>query len=366
MKFEVQREALLPALQALLGVVEKRQTLAVLSNFRVEANESGLRLTATDLEVELVADVEAEVGEAGRTTLPARKLVDIVRNLPEEAVITVSLERDRGVLRSGRSRFTLATLPVDEYPDGESIGETENVTLPQAVLRRLIERTQFSMAQHDVRYYLNGLLLELDNDGTRAVATDGHRLSLAEARDGTGVNDARQVIVPRKGVQELVRLLGDTEEAATVQFGEQHVRVALGNMRLTSKLIDGRFPDYNRVIPKGGDKVVLVDREALRRALSRVYILSNEKYRGVRFQVEGDRLLVASHNPEQEEAEEELEIEYGGERVELGFNANYLMDALGALRSERAKITLTDAQNSGLITAEDDPSAQYVVMPMRL
>lgn len=366
MRLEISRDQLLPLLQPLLAVVEKRQTLAILSNIRVEARDGRLRLTSTDLEVELIAGVEADVQEEGATTVQARKLADIVRHLPDGATLSFALEKDRAVLRSGRSRFALSTLAPEDFPEVESIGPSEDVTLPQGVLRGLIERTQFSMAQHDVRYYLNGLLLELDRTGTRAVATDGHRLALAESAIGADVQEPRQIIVPRKGVHELVRLLADTDEPATVQFGAQHLRAELGAVRLTSKLIEGRFPDYHRVIPQEGDKHVLVERDALRQALSRVYILSNEKYRGVRFAVEGDRLVVGSHNPEQEEAEEELEVEYGGPRVELGFNANYLLEALGAMRTDRTVITLTDAQSSGLLQAEGDDSARYVVMPMRL
>ncbi len=366
MRFEATRETLLGPLQALIGVVERRQTLPVLGNVRVQVDEPGLRLTTTDLEVELVAHVPCAVVATGTTTLPARKWLDICRNLPEGAEVTVALEKERAVLRSGRSRFTLATLPAADFPEVESIGNVEQVTLPRSELRRLIERTHFSMAQHDVRYYLNGLLLELGPQVTRAVATDGHRLALAEVAGGGAVDEARQVIVPRKGIQELLRLLTDVDETTTIEFAENHVRVELGSIRLTSKLIDGRFPDYQRVIPEGGDKKLLVDRQALRQALGRVYILSNEKYRGVRFLAEGDRLSVGSHNPEQEEAEEELEIEYGGPRVEMGFNANYLMDALAAMDADRVEVILTDSNSSGLLYGEGDQTARYVVMPMRI
>ncbi len=366
MRFEATRETLLGPLHSLIGVVERRQTLPVLGNVRVQVEESGLRLTTTDLEVELVAHVPCDVVATGTTTLPARKWLDICRNLPEGATITVAIEKERAVLRSGRSRFTLATLSAAEFPEVESIGEVETVTLPRDQLRQLIERTHFSMAQHDVRYYLNGLLFELSTDGTRTVATDGHRLAIAEAHTGGAIEGSRQVIVPRKGVQELLRLLGDDDDTTTIEFADNHIRVQLGDIRLTSKLIDGRFPDYQRVIPEGGDKRLLVDRQSLRQALSRVYILSNEKYRGVRFQAEDDRLSVGSHNPEQEEAEEELEIEYGGPKIELGFNANYLMDALGAIEADRVEVILTDSNSSGLLYGEGDESARYVVMPMRL
>ncbi len=366
MRFEVQREPLLTALQAIVGVVERRQTLSVLGNIRVEARAQQLQLTATDLEVELVAYLDAETQTEGATTLPARKWLDICRNLPEEAILQVTFEQGRATLRSANSRFSLATLPAEEFPEVESIGATESVAIPRRELRRLIELTHFSMAQHDVRYYLNGLLLELTGSGARAVATDGHRLALAESDTPIAVSQPRQVIVPRKGVQELMRLLDDAEEPAQVAFGDNHIRVSLETVRFTSKLIDGTFPDYNRVIPQGGDKHILVDRQALRQAITRVAILSNEKYRGVRFGVEGDTLRVGSQNPEQEEAEEEVGIEYGGEAVELGFNANYMLDALNAMDTERVHITLTDASSSGLFHGEGVENVRYVIMPMRL
>ncbi|MFP4146304.1 MAG: DNA polymerase III subunit beta [Halorhodospira sp.] len=366
MRFEVQREPLLTALQAIVGVVERRQTLPVLGNIRVEAETGQLRLTSTDLEVELVAHLDVETTSDGAITLPARKWLDICRNLPEGAQLQISCEQGRANLRAGNSRFSLATLPVEEFPEIESIGATEAVELPRGELRRLIECTHFSMAQHDVRYYLNGLLLELTGRGARTVATDGHRLALAEGETPLAVAQPRQVIVPRKGVQELMRLLDDADEPARLELGENHIRVTLNTVRFTSKLIDGVFPDYNRVIPQDGDKHLLVDRQALRQALSRVVILSNEKYRGVRFAAEGETLRIGSHNPEQEEAEEELEIEYGGEAVELGFNANYLLDALGAMDTERVQVTLTDANSSGLLRGEGVEHARYVIMPMRL
>ncbi|MBK5936330.1 DNA polymerase III subunit beta [Halorhodospira sp. 9621] len=366
MRFEVQREPLLAALQSIVGVVERRQTLPVLGNIRVEARPEQLQLTATDLEVELVAYLEAHTQDEGVITLPARKWLDICRNLPEGASISIETNQDRATLRAASSRFSLATLPADEFPEVESIGQTESVDIPRTELRKLIERTHFSMAQHDVRYYLNGLLLELTGSGARAVATDGHRLALAESDSPVSVSQPRQVIVPRKGVQELLRLLDDADESATLEFGTNHVRVTLQSVRFTSKLIDGVFPDYNRVIPQDGDKHVLIDRQYLRQALTRVAILSNEKYRGIRFAVEGDTLRIGSHNPEQEEAEEEVSVDYGGDAVELGFNANYLLDALGALDTERVQVTLTDASSSGLIRGEGLDNARYVVMPMRL
>ena len=367
MRFEIQRETLTAALQAIAGVVERRQTLAVLGNIRVEASgDDTIRLTATDLEVELITWAACSVTASGAITLPARKWLDICRNLPEGATIELAVEGDRATLRAGKSRFSLATLPAEEFPEIDSIGDAEGLELPRVELRRLIERTHFSMAQHDVRYYLNGLLMAVNSRGARAVATDGHRLALAETQVPIELHEPRQVIVPRKGVHEILRLLDEEEEPATVRFGENHIQVQAQGVQLTSKLIDGQFPDYQRVLPSGGEQNLYVERQALRQTLTRVAILSNEKYRGVRLTVEAGRLWVASHNPEQEEAEEELDVEFDGQPVELGFNANYLLDALGAMGTERVHITLTDASSSALLRPEGNDQVRYVIMPMRL
>ncbi len=366
MHFRVARETLLQALQSIIGVVERRQTLAVLGNILVETKPGQLRLTATDLEVELVAEIEADTDSEGKSTLPARKWLDISRNLPEGAELEVRFGESQATITAERGRFSLATLPIDEFPEIDDIAATDTVDIPQRELRRLIEATHFSMAQHDVRYYLNGLLLELTGAMARAVATDGHRLALADSDSNIPVSAPRQVILPRKGVQELLRLLGSGDDPARVEFGSNHLRVTVGGTRFTSKLIDGVYPDYHRVIPQGGDKHVRVDRQTLRQALTRVAILSNEKYRGIRFAAEGDTLRIGSHNPDQEEAEEVLEIDYGGEAVEIGFNANYLLDALAAIDTERVEVTLTDATSSGLVRGEGVENARYVIMPMRL
>ncbi len=366
MHFLIQREPLLSALQAIVGVVERRQTQAVLSNILVATEGTQLRLTTTDLEVELVAYLEATIEEAGETTLPARKWLDICRNLPESATLELTFHGERALLRSGKSRFSLATMSAEEFPQVESIGATEVVNIPSAELRRLVEHTHFSMAQHDVRFYLNGLLFELTGRGARAVATDGHRLALADSDTPIAVDQPKRVIIPRKGVQELQRLLNNNDEPVSLELGDNHLRVTFASIRLTSKLIDGQYPDYTRVIPKGGDKHLAVDRQALRQALTRVAILSNERYRGVRFAVESDTLRIGSQNPDQEEAEEELPIAYDGTPVEVGFNANYLLDALGAIDTEQVELTLTDASSSGVIRGKGTDNAYYVIMPMRL
>jgi DNA polymerase III subunit beta len=366
MKFAIERELLLKPLQAVIGVVERRQTLPVLGNVLVVADSNGVSLTATDLEVELVAHFQVEVTDPGEATLPARKLLDIVRNLPADALIEITADQDRAVVTAARSRFSLATLPAADFPTVEDIGETHPLLLPQKDLRELVERTHFSMAVQDVRYYLNGLLVELEPNALRAVATDGHRLAVAEVAADVRVAETKQVIVPRKGIQELLRLLEVSEEPARVELGTNHIRVALPEIRFTSKLIDGRFPDYQRVIPANADKVLLADRDSLRQALVRASILSNEKYRGVRLCVEPERLRIQSNNPEQEEAEEEMAVEYREEPLEIGFNASYMLDALNAIHSELVEIALTDANSSCLVRAPGDHSCRYVIMPMRL
>ncbi len=366
MRFLVQRETLLKPMQMVSGVVERRQTLPILSNVLLEVSARGVALTATDLEVELVAHTPLDGTEGGKATLPARKFMDICRALPENAMIELKIEGDRAVLKSGRSRFVLATLPASEFPNVEEIRTTLSFSVAQNCLKQLIEQTQFAMAQQDVRYYLNGLLLELAPNELRAVATDGHRLAYAQLEAAIDVEENQQIIVPRKGVGELARLLDDVETPVKVQVGTNHIRVITENVVFTSKLIDGRFPDYHRVIPQAADKVVTSDRETIRQALVRTSILTNEKYRSIRLQLEPNTLRVLAHNPEQEEAEEEMAVEYDGTSLEIGFNATYILDALSAVTGENIELRLSDANSCCLIQAQGNPDCKYVVMPMRL
>ncbi|HFD79309.1 MAG TPA: DNA polymerase III subunit beta [Gammaproteobacteria bacterium] len=366
MKFTIDRESLLKPLQQVIGVVERRQTLPVLGNLLIKAGQDGLKITATDLEVEIQAQAAVDIEEGGEITLPARKLIDICKALPENASIVLELKDQKAQIRSGRSRFTLSTLPAADFPVVDKISSDCRFSMPQDRLKELIERTQFSMAQQDVRYYLNGLMLEIGPDLLRAVATDGHRLALCDTAIDVAVQDARQVIVPRKGVQELQRLLEDSDTPVELEIGTNHIRIRSPEVCFTSKLVDGRFPDYERVVPRGGDKVVLADRELLRQALSRTSILSNEKYRGIRLTISKNILKIQSHNPEQEEADEELEVEYPGAPLEIGFNVTYLLDVLSAIRSEQVEIILSDSNSSCLMRQPDTDRCRYVVMPMRL
>jgi DNA polymerase III subunit beta len=365
MKFSASREQFLGPLQSVIGVVERRQTMPVLSNVLIAARNNKLSITGTDLEVELVAAAEVNVQQPGEITVPGRKLLDICRALPEKTNITFTTEGDRVSMRAGKSRFTLSSLPAGEFPVVDEINAQQTLVLSQGDFRRLIDKTQFSMAQQDVRYYLNGLLLETDGKTLRAVATDGHRLALCEASMESKAKTNQQVIVPRKGVLELQRILGG-DGNIELGIGTNHIRAQIGDVRFTSKLIDGRFPEYGRVIPANPTKLVEADRDALRQSLQRTAILSNEKYRGIRLNLKSDVVTIQAHNPEQEEAEDQVEVGYKGEEVEIGFNVNYLLDALAAVDSEKVVLGLTDGNSSCLIRASGTEAAKYVVMPMRL
>jgi len=366
MKFTIDRESLLKPLQQVIGVVERRQTLPVLGNVLIVADDKGLLITTTDLEVEIQAKATVQIDEGGEITLPARKLVDICKALPENAKIQFSFKDQKAQIKSGKSRFTLATLPAADFPVVEEIKSDCQFAISQDKLKECIERTQFSMAQQDVRYYLNGLMLEIANGLLRTVATDGHRLALCEMEVDTGVSHSRQVIVPRKGIQELQRLLETSDEQVQVEVGTNHIRIRTADLCFTSKLVDGRFPDYERVVPKGGDKLVIVDRELFRQALSRTSILSNEKYRGIRLNIDKNNVKIQAHNPEQEEADEEFEVDYQGKALEIGFNVTYLLDVLSSVRSENVEIILSDSNSSCLIQQPGTAQYRYVVMPMRL
>jgi DNA polymerase III subunit beta len=365
MKVTATREHLLEALQSVIGVVERRQTMPILSNVLLSARDNRLRVTGTDLEVELVAAAEVTVQQPGDITVPGRKLLDIVRTLPEKSQVTATRDGERMVVRAGRSRFTLSSLPAAEFPVIDEINAQQTVTIRAQDFRQLIDKTHFAMAQQDVRYYLNGTLLESNGQVLRAVATDGHRLSWCEvALEGTP-RELQQIILPRKGVLELQRLL-DGEGDIEVAIGTNHVRVQMGEVRFTSKLIDGKFPEYGRVIPASPPRIMTAAREALRAALQRTAILSNEKYRGVRLTFAAGLLTVQAHNPEQEEAEDQLEVDFAGDEIEIGFNVGYLLDALAAVETDTVEVGLTDANSSCLIRAPGNINVKYVVMPMRL
>ena len=365
MKFSASRETALKPLSAVIGVVERRQTMPILAHVLITAQDGTLTMTATDLEVELRAHVQVDVETPGEVTVPGRKLYDICRALPEGVGMEVALSGGRATVKAGRSRFTLSTLRAADFPVVEEVTAQQTLKVGRQDLKRLLEKTQFSMAQQDVRYYLNGLLLETADRTLRAVATDGHRLALAEISMEASEARSGQVIVPRKGVLELLRLV-DGEGDVEITLGANHVRVEADEIRFTSKLIDGRFPDYDRVVPKDPGNVIHADRASLRAGLQRAAILSNEKYRGVRLALEQNRVTMQANNPEQEEAEEELEVSYDGEEMEIGFNVNYLLDALGAVDADDVELGVSDPNSSCLIKAPGEQNSRFVVMPMRL
>ena len=366
MKFQIEKETLLNPLQQIIGAVEKRQTMPALSNVLIRTSENSLSLTATDLEIELVSQIGIIVDEPGEITVPARKLLDICKSLPNEASIKFSVNETKALVQSGRSRFSLATLPAKDFPALDSIHSIYEFQIPQKTLRDIIDKTAFAMAQQDVRYYLNGLMLEISANYLRAVATDGHRLAYCEKETSADIADIKQVILPRKGVLELVRLLSDTDDPVRVILGSNHLQVEFDGLRLTSKLIDGRFPDYNRVMPTDGENVITADRDQLRHALMRASILSNEKYRGIRLILEKDLIKLQAQNPDQEEADIEQEVVYAGDKIEIGFNVNYMLDVLGVTNSDMVQAALKDSNSSFLLTYPDQTDCKYVIMPMRL
>ena len=366
MKFVIARESLLRPLQLVAGVVEKRHTLAVLSNVLLKVQGNELSLVGSDLEVEMIGRAQLEeVAEPGEITVPAKKLMDICRSLADGSLIEFELGEGNMTVRSGRSRFSLSILPAADFPVVEQPSNEQSFSVAQASLKKVIESVSFAMAQQDVRYYLNGMLFEVESQKLRTVATDGHRLATCVTQIN-GPLASTQIILPRKGVLELSKLLTDPEASVTLSLSGNHLQAQTEEYSFTSKLVDGKFPDYSRVIPRNGNNVVLVDRNELRQALNRAAILSNEKYRGIRLFLEHNILKVFANNPEQEEAEESLELDYQGDALEMGFNVSYLQDVMNVLDSEQVKIILSDANSSALIEQPDSSDAKYVVMPMRL
>jgi DNA polymerase-3 subunit beta len=365
MKFNLSREAFLKPLQLVVGVVERRQTLPILSNVLLSLEQSRLSMTGTDLEVEIVGvTVTDAIGEDGDITVSARKLVDICRSLPDGAMVDFSSSDGKATIKSGRSKFTLSTLPANEFPSVDEGEKTVEFMVPGSTLKGLIEATSFAMAQQDVRYYLNGMLWELSENKLRVVATDGHRMALCDGVCDVFVAEPITSIIPRKGIIELSRLLDEND--VKVAMGSNHIRVTGGDYCFTSKLVDGAYPDYDRVLPKGGDKIVIGDRAELKQAFGRAAILSNEKYRGVRILLSEGFIKMVANNPEQEEAEEEVSVNYSGEDLEIGFNVSYLLDVLSVITSTEVRITLSSSNSSALLEDTVDGSAVYVVMPMRL
>jgi DNA polymerase-3 subunit beta len=365
---QLERDALLKPLQAVTGIVEKRHTLPILSNVLIERKQKRLLFAATDLEIQVATSTDTGKGgdEDASLTVSARKLQDILRALPEGTEATLDVQNNRLQVRAGKSRFNLQTLPSADFPAMADPGVTQaKVTMPQKALRELLLLVQYAMAQQDIRYYLNGLLLVLDGANVRVVATDGHRLSYA-ARPLGQQQDKREVILPRKAVLELGRLLGDGEDAVSIEIFASLVRFSFGDIVLTTKIIDGKFPDYTRVVPTNYQKKFSIKRQDLLQSLQRAAILSNEKFRGVRWVIAPNSLRISCTNNEQEEAQEEMEISYGGDALDIGFNITYLLDVLNNVHSDTVECAFGDANSSMLVTVPGNQEFRYVVMPMRI
>lgn len=366
MKFTIEREALLKPLQLVAGIVEPRQTIPVLSNVLINLSQHELVLIGTDLQLELQGRVKlTEAATPGSITAPARKFVDICRALPEGAMLDIFLDGAKLVIRSGRSRFTLGTLPASEFPNtAEVLGELE-FSVPKTELAKLLQNTSFAMAQQDVRHYLNGMLLAAGDGNLRCVATDGHRLALSHMDAQT--SHAAQVIVPRKSVLELSRLLADTEGTINIGLNSSQLCIKTADYTFTSRLIDGQFPNHELLTPKGGENILCIDRDTLKRALSHVAILANEKHRGVQFELNPGLLRIHTNSPDQEGAEEELGVDdYQGDKLEMAFNVNYLIDVINALPAGKIQLTFSDPDSSVRVEEVNTGNSLYVIMPMRM
>lgn len=366
MNIVISRGNLFSALQQVIGVVERRQSLPILGNVFLRVNDDQLELRTTDLEIQIGCAVQVQNLEPGAVTAPARKLYDICRGLPEGSEIELQEQEGRLRVKSGRSRYVLATLPAADFPELEQVEGQTTFEIPGALLKSLIVRTQFAMAQQDVRYYLNGLLLEVADQTMRAVATDGHRLAVSEETVESTSEASGQYIVPRKTVLEIVRLLDAADATVKLGLAAGQLVMHVNDCTLVSKLVDGSYPEYRRVIPESGDHRAIANREAVKQALTRAAILSNEKFRGVRVGLSKGAMRIETQNPDQEEAFEEVSIAYEGEDLTIGFNVTYLLDALNAMNGEEFILEMRGPDASGLIYDEKFPQHKYVVMPMRL
>ncbi len=366
MIFNIQRETLLHPLSEVNGVVEKKQTLVILGNFLLKAENNTLSITASDSEVEMIASCQADVIEDGEITVPAKKFFDICRALPDGAMITFSILDNKCILESAKSKFTLSTLTATEFPLIENIETYDSLTLNSVVFKKLLSQSTFCMAVQDVRYFLNGLLFEIDDKKIRCVAADGHRLALSEIEFNNENNVNKQLLIPRKGVLELQKLINNKDVDVLINMGKNHINFICEATSLTSKLIDGNFPDYQTVIPLNMEKYLTTNKNLLKSALQRTAILSNEQYKGVKLSINSDTLKIVGHNPEQEQAEEILEIQSDIEDIQTGFNVNYILDAINAIEGDSIMFNFKDALSSCLIKHPEDNSCRLVVMPIRI
>lgn len=366
MKFNINREHFLPSLQQIVNVIEKRQTMPILSNVLMVVNENCLVLTGTDLEIQIIAKITLDFSEAGEITVPARKILDIIRLLPNQAEIKVELANDKVKVTSGRSRFSLATLAANNYPEF-SEAELENKFLINAgKMKSALDKTLFCMANQDIRYYLNGLLFHISNSKLKLVASDGHRLSIYEDNIGTATGYEERIILPRKGVLELSRLLDEEDTELEIQFSNSNIRVIINNLIFSAKLVDSKYPDFSKVFDQPFYNQIHIEKQILKDALTRVAILANEKFKGVTCDISDGLLILSSHNPEHDEAEEELLIEYQGEAISIAFNSQYLLDAVSNLESELAVLTIASNSSSCFVEEPLQQPYKFIVMPMRI
>lgn len=366
MKLNINKSCLLEPLTKVFGVIERRQTLPILSNVYFSLENGLLTLAGTDLEVQVAVETSIESNESFKTTIPARKLLDICRSLPDETQVSLNFGKDDLIIKAGKSRFKLKTLSADEYPLFDERHYADEVSIDRTILVKALSKTVFCMAQQDVRYYLNGLMMEFVDGELQTVASDGHRLALSRNKlEGSSVSIG-QVIVPRKAAQEVLRLLEKHEGAVDIKIAKNNVKFTLGDVQLNTKLIDGRFPDFKNVVPDESKYTLNIDKQAFKSALSRVSILSNEKYKGIRLDLSDQLMTINANNPEQDEAEEEVVVDYQNEEMSMGFNSSYLMDALNAIESDSVKVSFTDTNSSCLLENPEDNSSRFVIMPMRI
>jgi DNA polymerase-3 subunit beta len=364
---KIEKETILRPLQVVIGIVERKQTLPILSNVLIENQDGKMRFTATDLEIQITTAVDTGTGnsETSAITVGGKKLQEILRVLPDQSKITIETKENKAQIKTNKSRFSLQTLPAQDFPKLNSqLENARKIVLPQKELKSLLFSVQYAMAQQDVRYYLNGVLLIVEGSKLRAVATDGHRLAY-NAGNIEGNFDKQEIILPRKAVAELSKLLADSDDTVELEFSAQQVKASFSGITLVTKVIDGKFPDYERVIPKYTNHLNL-ERTVISQALQRAAILSNEKFRGVRFVLTEKNLRIISSNSEQEEAQEDLETDYHGGGLDIGFNVNYLLDGLNNIGGSTAVFSFGDPNSSVLITTPDNDEFRYVVMPMRI
>jgi len=353
-------------LNQICGVVERKQTIPVLGNVLMKTDGNSLLLTASDLEVEMRSECQADVSEEGEITVPAQKFLDICKALPDGAMINLQLDDNKCVLSAGKSKFSLSTLPAHDFPIIDDVESYQQIQVDANDLKRMLKQTVFCMAVQDVRYFLNGLLFEVTGNKIRCVTADGHRLALAESDYVNDQDINKQVLIPRKGILELQKMIRDQDQPVVIHAGRNHIRVDMDDISMTSKLIDGRFPDYESVIPLNMENQFSADKELLKKALQRVAILSNEQYRGVKLKISPDRLELIGHNPEQEQAEEIIPVDTEIDAIETAFNVNYLLDATNAIEGDTIQFSFKEALSSCLIKHPEQINCRLVVMPLRL